>query len=116
VSDIDIVRRERVTRDKLVRLDDSELVALVHEMEDQVERLTVALAEDQAASLQQAEIARDALTQVERLTGDNQALAHALRLAIAGRPVRNADELLSRAALPGEGTIVADPGASGGAA
>ena len=37
--------------------------------------------------------------EVERLRGDKQALAHALRLAVAGKPVRNADELLARATL-----------------
>jgi len=37
-------------------------------LEANVDRLTAALAEEQAASLQQAEIARDALTEVERLT------------------------------------------------
>jgi len=36
-------------------------------LEVEVERLTAALAEEQAASLRQAEIARDALTEAERL-------------------------------------------------
>lgn len=33
--------------------------------------------------------------QVERLTARAEELQHALRLAIAGKPVRNADELLA---------------------
>ena len=49
----------------------------IRELEAKVERLTAALAEEQAESLRQAEIARDALADAERLTARIRAFVHA---------------------------------------
>ncbi len=72
------IRRERETEARIRAMGVSDLVTAFHGYEDRIEALEA---------------------KVERLREDNQALAHALRLAIVGKPVRNADELLLRAAL-----------------
>jgi hypothetical protein len=74
---------------------------LLDAYEAEIQRLTVALQEEQAESLRQAEIARDALAQVERLTAllavergqreDTEATLEAIKVILPHRVEHNGE-------------------------